>query len=264
MINLETKNWKIENIETVLFDKDGTFVDLHYFWGKVTEFRVTEIIDHYKLNQNLFNSLCLFLGYNCKTGKMKPDGITALYSRPVIIEMFKNELIKYNSNANNKTIENIFNEVTKNFNKKIEKYIKPIPEAIDFIKILKKEGIKLGIVTSDSIISTNLTLKYLNLENYFDVVIARESHPETKESGKPTILAIEKLNANPKNTIIIGDTPMDAQSGKNAGLKASILISTGQVEIDSLKIHSQYCENSLNNVKLNRLLETNNFVASKN
>ena len=30
MISLITEDWRIDNIETVLFDKDGTFIDLHF------------------------------------------------------------------------------------------------------------------------------------------------------------------------------------------------------------------------------------------
>jgi len=40
MINLKTKNWQIENIDTIIFDKDGTLIDLHFFWGKRTQLRV--------------------------------------------------------------------------------------------------------------------------------------------------------------------------------------------------------------------------------
>ena len=78
MISLQTKTWVIENIETVLFDKDGTFIDLHFFWGKMTEMRVHEVINHFKLDKSLFVPICLFLGYDIKTGKMLSDGITAM------------------------------------------------------------------------------------------------------------------------------------------------------------------------------------------
>ena len=44
MISLTVNNSKINNIDTVLFDKDGTFIDLHYFWGKMTTMRCDEII----------------------------------------------------------------------------------------------------------------------------------------------------------------------------------------------------------------------------
>ena len=49
MLNLSTKDWYVDNIETVIFDKDGTFIDLHYFWGKMTELRALEVIKYYNI-----------------------------------------------------------------------------------------------------------------------------------------------------------------------------------------------------------------------
>ena len=68
MISLKTKNWQIDDIETVLLDKDGTFIDLHYFWGKMTELRVKEIIKRFNLEAGNFRKLCLHLGYDINTG----------------------------------------------------------------------------------------------------------------------------------------------------------------------------------------------------
>ena len=42
MIKISSTDWEIDNIEAVLFDKDGTFIDLHFFWGKMTEMRAKE------------------------------------------------------------------------------------------------------------------------------------------------------------------------------------------------------------------------------
>ena len=47
MISLKSETWQIDNIETIIFDKDGTFIDLHYFWGKMTELRIKEIIKRF-------------------------------------------------------------------------------------------------------------------------------------------------------------------------------------------------------------------------
>ena len=57
MISLKSKSWQIDNVETVLFDKDGTFIDLHYFWGKMTELRVQEIIKRFELDVEYRNNL---------------------------------------------------------------------------------------------------------------------------------------------------------------------------------------------------------------
>ena len=70
MISLKAQNWQLDNIKTVLFDKDGTFIDLHYFWGKMTELRVKEIMRRYNLHDECFADLCLKLGFDVSSGKM--------------------------------------------------------------------------------------------------------------------------------------------------------------------------------------------------
>ena len=234
MISLKTSKWQIDNIETVLFDKDGTFIDLHYFWGQMTKLRVQEIISRFNLKQDLFEELCLYLGYDVQSKKMLADGITALYSRSKIIEFFKSNLEAINIKTDEKELAEIFDYVSEKFYEEIQKYTKPIDSAIQFIYKLHSMGIKMGIVTSDSVESTNLTLQQLGLEKYFDCVIGRESSTYTKESGEPTKLALKKLSANPKTTIMIGDAPMDYISAKNADIEHTILVATGQLDQKTL------------------------------
>jgi len=250
MISLKTKNWELKNIETILFDKDGTFIDLHYFWGKMTELRVEEIIKKFNLKKENFKDLCLCLGYDINTGKMLSDGITALYSRSKIIEIFSKDLKKFNADATEKELEEIFDFVSSKFYKNMQNYTKPINDAIKFIKELRAKNIKLGIVTSDAKKSTLLTLKHFGWEDLFDVTIGRESSPHTKESGEPTKLALTLLNANPETTIMIGDAPMDYISAKNAGIENTILAATGQIDENELKQTSPYTVKSLSEVDI--------------
>ncbi len=250
MANLVSKDWSIENIDTILFDKDGTFIDLHYFWGKMTEMRANAIINQYSLNQDIFSKLCLFLGYDLGTKKMLSDGITALYSRPKIIEIFKGNLKEIGLATTDDEIAKIFDDVSNEFYKSIMDYTKPISEAIDFIKNAYNKGLKLGIVTSDSLESTRLTLKNLHLEEYFEVVIGRESSNETKESGIPTKMALQKLNANPKTTLMIGDAPMDYVSAKNAGINNVLLLSTGQIDKEKLLNTCEYVLETLSQLEI--------------
>ena len=250
MITLKTLNWEINNIDTVIFDKDGTFIDLHYFWGKMTELRVKEIIKRYNLENDLFQKLTLKLGYDINTGKMLSDGITALYSRQIIINLFCKDLNDLNIKITENELEKIFDEVNVIFYKEMQKYTKPIDSAIDFIKKLKQKGLKLGVVTSDSKESTLLTLKHFNWENLFDSVIGRESTKETKESGVPVKLALEEMKANPKNTIMIGDAPMDYIAANNANVEKTILVATGQITKQDLEKTSKFVVNSLDEIQI--------------
>lgn len=248
MISLKAPNWQIENIETILFDKDGTFIDLHYFWGKMTELRVQKIIDSFNINHECFEQLCLCLGYDIKSSKMLSDGITAMYSRSKIIEIFKNNLLDFGIKTTEKELEKIFDDVSTEFYKNMQNYTKPIASAIDFIHKLYYKGIKLGIVTSDSVESTILTLRQFGWEHLFTSVIGRESSPHIKESGEPTKLALKELDANPETTVMIGDAPMDYISAQNANIDKTILVATGQIDIETLALTSKHTIESLDKI----------------
>lgn len=245
MINVSTDDWTIKNIDTVLFDKDGTFIDLHYFWGEMTRLRVERIISEFGLSNGLFNELCFLLGYNVNNRLMEENGITALYSRSKIIEIFRNDLLKYGVNTTEKKLTELFDEVNISFYKNINEYTKPIEAAINFIKNIKARNIKTGIVTSDSVESAMLTLKYFHWENLFDVVIGRESSHYTKESGEPTKLALSKLSSAPETTLMTGDAPMDYISAKNAGIQNTILVASGQICKENLLKTTHYAVNSM-------------------
>ena len=132
----------------------------------------------------------------------------------------------------------------------MSEYTKPIESAINFIRKIKAKGLKTGIVTSDAKESTLLTLKHFQWENLFDVVIGRESTKETKESGAPVKLALELLKSNPENTLMVGDAPMDFIAAKNGGVNQTILVSTGQIDENTLMQTSEFTTTSLDNIEI--------------
>ena len=250
MISLKSKSWQIDNVETVLFDKDGTFIDLHYFWGKMTELRVQEIIKRFELDVDCFEKLCLSLGYDVNSGKMLSDGITALYSRSKIIEIFRGNLVDFGVKTTEIELAEIFDYVSEIFYQDMVKYTKPIESAIEFIKVLYQKGVKLGVVTSDSVVSTKLTLENFGWTDLFGVVVGRESSGETKESGALTKIALEVLGANSDTTVMIGDAPMDYISAKNAGIDRTILVATGQISAKELYQTSEFVLNDLSELEI--------------
>lgn len=235
MVSLYTKDWELNGIETVLFDKDGTFIDSHIYWGRIITLRVRAVMDFYNIEDEYFDELCLSLGYDTTNKLLVEKGPIALLAREAVINSLIAQLKKYNIKADSDKIANIFNDVHSEFLKEIYDYVKPIKDAEVLFKSLKEHGVKLAVVTSDIKANTNAILERTKLAHYFDLVIGKDDCTKAKRTGEPALIALKMLGANPQTTISVGDAPMDYEMAKNAGLKGSILVATGQIPVNKLK-----------------------------
>lgn len=250
MVNFIGKDWQINNINTVLFDKDGTFLNDHKYWGKLAECRINKIIKHFNLDEKLFTELCFAIGHNPIKCKLIKNGPVGVLSRNEVVDFMVNELKKYNVSTDFQEISDLFDIVHKEFSQNIENFVESLEYSEDFIKKLKEKGLKLAVVTSDNYEHTLKILKILNLEKMFDCVIGKDSCKKEKRTGEPALLALKEMNSKKEETIVIGDALMDYEMGKNAGLKGEILVATGQTDIEDLQKCSKCTVNNLNEVEI--------------
>ena len=82
------------------------------------------------------------------------------------------------------------------------------------------------------------------------IIIGGDSKYGDKTNGQSSIFACEYLNSNPKNVICIGDTYSDYLMAKNAGLKGSILVATGQIPLSILSKYTKYAISSLKDISM--------------
>lgn len=234
MAKLHTDKWALDNIKAVLFDKDGTFINSHIYWGEIIKRRIHAVMQHFEIKEDLFDSLCSSLGLDTKTGLLIKEGPIAIFSREVVVTSLINKLKECGVSSNSSTIEEIFKKVHENFLPDIYNYVKIIEDAKILFDKLKSVEIKLAVVTSDMHANTDAILKHLGLEKYFDLVIGKDDCSKAKKTGEPAKIALKKLNVKAENTISVGDAEMDYLMAKNAGLKGSILVATGQTPLEEL------------------------------
>ena len=255
MAKLYTDKWSLDNIKAVLFDKDGTFINSHIYWGEIIKRRIHAVMQHFEIKEDLFASLCSSLGLDTKTGLLIKEGPIAIFSREVVVTSLINKLKECGVSSNSSTIEEIlgnvpvvrimpntpalvnaeiFKKVHENFLPDIYNYVKIIEDAKILFDKLKSVEIKLAVVTSDMHANTDAILKHLGLEKYFDLVIGKDDCSKAKKTGEPAKIALKKLNVKAENTISVGDAEMDYLMAKNAGLKGSILVATGQTPLEEL------------------------------
>lgn len=105
-----------------------------------------------------------------------------------------------------------------------------VPETI---KALYDAGILMAIVTSKTKSTAIRGLKLFDMDKYFSVVIGHEECQKHKPEPEPVLLALEKLNLAPADCLMLGDSPFDLISAREAGVKTAAVRWT-EIAWDSL------------------------------
>ncbi len=121
-------------------------------------------------------------------------------------------------------------KVRKSFGHKEAPNLWPVEGVIPLLHCLEERYV-LGIVTTRSREDVEHFLKEYNLTNLFSVIITRENVRRFKPHPEPLMKALEKLHVDPKETVFVGDTPIDIQAAKAAGMySVGVLCGFGEEE----------------------------------
>ena len=99
---------------------------------------------------------------------------------------------------------------------------------------LKDEGRRLGIVTAKRRATVDLAFGRLpELEQAFDVVVTSDDTDRHKPSPDPILAAVDRLEARPRDTAYVGDSPFDIRAAKAAGVYA-VAVAWGGIHGDDV------------------------------
>ena len=250
MINIVSKNFRLNNIEGIIFDKDGTLTDSSVYWSEIIKRRSQKIKNDFLLSQEDYYQLIRTMGLDISTNKLLPEGPIAIKSRGEVIKKIIYYLGEKNIQVGKEYFEGTFKEIHTNFSKESYKFIVPIKPAYELIKILKKFKVKLFLITSDTKYNADETINCLQINDHFDLVIGGDSGFGDKKMGLSCKYICKEFNLNNNQVISIGDAPVDNEMAINSNLKASILVESGQIKIKTLSKFSEFCISDLSQIKI--------------
>lgn len=99
---------------------------------------------------------------------------------------------------------------------------------------LKKDGLKLVVITNNSEKPMRHALQKVGLEGFFDLILTRGSTQFIKPHPQPIQEALRRLRISVSEAVFVGDSPVDVKASHEAGVLA-IGITTGVGSEEVLK-----------------------------
>jgi len=98
------------------------------------------------------------------------------------------------------------------------------PDAEEMLPLLKKRGLKIGLITNGLQSDVNEILPKVGLQNFFDIVVVIDTLRKMKPDVEVFHYALQKLKTVPSEAIFIGDElEADYKGAQNSGLTAYLI-----------------------------------------
>lgn len=217
--------------KVVLFDKDGTLIDIHHYWASMIRIRSEKIVqrwfptivDQKKIKDTLID----VMGVDLQSGRMKPDGPVGIKPRPFIVDVAADVVRKEGCDISHDEMESLFTEVDFATSKEMLPLLKVLPGVEDLLVKLQQCGILSVIVSTDITSRARKAMEVLQLNHYFSEIIGGDLVEHTKPAPDLAALALARVNCDTDSAVVIGDHPVDILMGHNAAIGSNIGVLTG-------------------------------------
>ncbi len=177
-------------IKTVIFDLDGTLLNTLEDLKEAANFALCK----FGYPERSLNDVRCFVG----------NGVRKLIERAVPDDC--------------KNIDECLEVFKKNYSENMCNHTKPYEGILEILEELHRENIKIGVVSNKFDMAVkDLCKKYFG--NLVDTAIGQSDDVPQKPAPDGVLKAMQELGAVKNSTIYAGDSDVDVETAKNAGLK---------------------------------------------
>lgn len=98
------------------------------------------------------------------------------------------------------------------------------PGVVEMVQALRRAGHRTGIVTSKNRSGAVRGLRRIGLEEAIDVIVGADDVTNPKPHAEPILIALDRLGEAAGQTIYIGDSVHDMESGRAAGVATGAVL----------------------------------------
>ena len=239
-----------DNIDLIIFDKDGTLVDIHHYWSSMIKLRSEMIVKTLSLSSDMYVLLSDCMGIDQSGKKLKPKGPVGIKPRRIIIKCVYDFLVRNKIDVSLQEVENIFIQADKESQKNMESLLKILDGVREFLNNCRMNKVRLAIATTDITQRAELAMGSLGMLEMFDVIAGSNEVAKSKPAGDLGELILRRMGISGKNTVMIGDHRIDMEMARNAGIDCAVAVTTGLSSAEDLEGYSKFITDSFNNLNI--------------
>lgn len=239
MATLTGDNFKISGVRLVVFDRDGTLIDLYIYWSGMIGLRSELICGKLELGNRDRKELIYAMGVDLDKKRLRPEGPVGLKKREIVMQAAIDYLQRIGVDDGERICFEAFKKADELSMDKIDTFLRPLNGLNTLLEKLKEYGCMCAIATTDKSYRAKMTMERLNLINYFDIILGADNVIASKPAPDMLNLALNRLKVIKAEAVIVGDAITDIQMGINAGVKA-IGVCSGLTDEEKLRQLTPY------------------------
>ena len=220
----------LDGCDAVLFDKDGTLVDIHHYWASMIRLRAALLAQRWVGEAEVdatAEHLVDAMGVDPVTGRMKPEGPVGVRPRSVIVKVAAEVIRAVGGEVGEADVEESFAEVDRRTALDLSPLVRVLPGVEELLDRLHARGVGAAVVTTDLAERARQALGAVGLLDRFDVVVGGDDVPRTKPAPDLALAALDALGVAARSAVVVGDHPVDVGMAVAAGCGGAVGVLTG-------------------------------------
>ncbi len=214
----------VYDIRALVFDKDGTLLNINHLWSRVAKQWVAEILAQTGADARLAQAIAQGIGLD-EDGNLIPNGPIAVASTWKVTALVSGVLYQYGLPW--EQADTLAQQVVHGDYAVAPDLIEAVGDVAGTLTRLHAAGVKLAVATSDHRAPTLATLPILGIDHLIDVIVCGDDPLPNKPSPAVFEHISDALGIAPAHIAMVGDSDGDMLTGKNGGGGLAIGVTGG-------------------------------------
>lgn len=208
----------------VLFDKDGTLIDVHTTWIPIYRQMLQDI---FATDVAGAEALMEKVGYDPATGRFRAGSIIAAGTTRELVEAWWPGLDAAAKAEKVRMIDHDFGDL-------VTGSLSPLMPLEPIFTELRGMGLRLGVATNDSHHAATSHMRAVGVFEHFEEIIAADTVSVAKPSGDMIRRFAEITGLEPGAIAMVGDNSHDMEEARNGGAGLAIAVLSGNARRDDI------------------------------